>query len=83
MRRICRIVLIALVILGAAGWAVFYLYVNAMACAFGSANTQTCQAKWPWELGGDDLMGLAFYPGGVLALMLLGIWLLRPKPFRI
>ncbi len=79
MRRICRIALIALVILGTVGWAVFYLYINAMACAFGSVNAQNCRVKWPWELGGDDLALLVLFPGAVLALMLLGIWLLRPK----
>ena len=80
MRRVARILLIVLASVGAVLWVGFYIYISALACAFGSVNSQNCRAKWPWELGGDDLIGMVVFPGGVFALMILGIWLLRPKP---
>ena len=82
MRRAFRILLIVLAAAFAALWVFGYLHISSLACAFDDVNSQTCRMKMPWDLRGDDLTILVLTPGAILAVLLLGIWLLRPKRRR-
>lgn len=47
-------------------WAYGYMYIQAMACAFGSLSG-SCSTKWPWQLTGSDIPGLVIVPGLIVA----------------
>ena len=68
-----RLIWSGLAVLVALGWAVMYFYLNALACAFGSAGGD-CSIPLPWQMRGEDLQFLVLVPGGVLALLLLMAW---------
>ncbi|MEM7438149.1 MAG: methionine synthase [Pseudomonadota bacterium] len=55
---------------GLAAWAVGYVYISALACAFGNPNN-TCRAKMPWELGLEDFTGLVIIPAVLVGLTFL------------
>lgn len=69
-----RIVFLGLGGLSLTGWIAFYVWINAMACTFGNPNGG-CRAKWPWELGGEDLMLLVVLPGCVTAILFALAWI--------
>ena len=79
-----RKLLIALGLLALVAWGAFYVYLNALACAFsGPSGSQNCRTKWPWQLHGEDLVLLVLVPGGIIALIFLFAWLAgpgRPRP---
>lgn len=55
-------------------WLWFYLYIQGLACAFGSVSG-SCRTRWPWQLGGEDLVLLVVFPLAVV-LVLAGLgWL--------
>lgn len=70
-----RLLFICFGIAGLIAWGVFYTWVMAMACAFGSPNTSHCRTKMPWELVGEDLMFLVVMPGLGIALLFGLAWL--------
>ena len=48
-----------------------YVWLHAMACAFGAPNGG-CRVNWPWQLRGDDLLLLVILPGIVTMALFLG-----------
>ncbi len=76
--KILSIIFFILAGLSAIGWVLFYGYVSAMACAFGSPNGN-CRTRMPWELQGEDFTFLVVTPG-LIFLVFLGLGLLtRPR----
>lgn len=57
-------------------WALGYLYVSGMACAF--SNSANCSLKMPWQLSGEDLQYMVLMPGAVfLGLLIVTVLLWR------
>ena len=68
--RIVSIIFYFLSGLALLAWAFVYMYIHALACAFGSING-TCSTKWPWQLNGSDFLGLVLVPGLIVAGLLI------------
>jgi hypothetical protein len=61
-------------------WAFGYMYVTAMACAFGSPGGN-CSAPLPWQMHGEDLQFFVLIPGVIfLGLLVVTMLLWRSKP---
>lgn len=62
-------------------WALGYIYITAMACAYGSA-TGRCSGQL-WNLRGDDLYYMILIPGAIFLVLLVVtilLWRLRSEP---
>lgn len=66
--RAIRAVCLGLAAVAACAWVGGYLYINALACAFGS--TSPCRVRMPWRLTGDDLSLLVLFPGATILILL-------------
>ena len=74
MRRFFQI----LTVLAAIGWGVFYLYIQELACAFGSPGGD-CRIQPPWELRGEDVMIMLVMPGMLVGFLALLAWWPKPR----
>ena len=74
MRRFFQI----LTVLAAIGWGVFYLYIQELACAFGSPGGD-CRIQPPWELRGEDVMIMLVMPGMLVGFLALLAWMAKPR----
>lgn len=68
--RIVSIIFYILSGIALLAWVAGYLYIHAMACAFGNPNG-SCSTKWPWQLTSSDIPGLVIIPGLIVAGLLL------------
>jgi hypothetical protein len=68
-----RRALVALGCLGLVAWAAGYLYIAALACAFGG-QAGSCPIPLPWTLRGEDLMLLVLLPAAVVAVAFALAW---------
>ncbi len=76
--RAASIIFFVLAGIAAIGGVLFYGFVSAMACAFGSLNGN-CRSRMPWELQGEDLTFMVIIPGLIfIAFLTLG-FLTRPR----
>lgn len=73
MARVIRAIFLGLAALAGIVWIGGYVYVNALACAFGSAST--CRIRMPWRLTGEDLLLLVLIPAAITLILLLFAWL--------
>lgn len=74
--RILGWVFTVLGVLGIGVWALFYTFISAMACAYGSVNGN-CRTKAPWELGPEDLMILVLMPMTIIVVLFGLGWFCR------
>ena len=76
-----RIFLFLLSLLALGASLLWYVFVQGMACAFGSPNGTTCRTRMPWELHGEDFIFISLPL--IVALILCGLALrslLRARP---
>ncbi|MEL6957569.1 MAG: methionine synthase [Pseudomonadota bacterium] len=73
--RILSVLFWILTVIVAGLWVVGYIYLVAMACAFGSPNASSCRTPAPWELTGEDLQIMVLIPFSILAVcVVIAIW---------
>jgi hypothetical protein len=66
-----HILLFLLALVATGFWALGYVYIHAMACAFmTNLPPGGCPVDWPWEQRGEDLIYLVLIPGAVVT----GFW---------
>lgn len=59
---VLRILTSALALLALGAWIYVYIWISAMACAFGSPNGN-CGLPMPWQLDGESLVYMVILPG--------------------
>ncbi len=69
-----RLILMIVGVAALLGWIAFYIWASAMACAFGSPNSNTCDFTMPWEMHGEDLTIFVLIPGGIVVVIFLAAW---------
>ncbi|KJS44299.1 MAG: methionine synthase [Roseovarius sp. BRH_c41] len=64
-----RLMFLVAALLALLAWALGYIWISGLACAFG-APSGACSIPMPWTLRGEDLMILVLMPGAVVAVLL-------------
>lgn len=64
-----RLIFLIAALLALLAWALGYIWISGLACAFGSPSGG-CSIPMPWALRGEDLMILVLMPGAVVAVLL-------------
>ncbi len=73
MARVIRAIFLGLAALTGIVWIGGYVYISALACAFGSAST--CRIRMPWRMTGEDLLLLVLIPAAIVLILLFVAWL--------
>lgn len=75
---IASVLFFVLAAVSAVGAVLFYGYIAAMACAFGSASGD-CRTPMPWDLNGEDFTLMVVVPGIIIAVFVGLGFLTRPR----
>ncbi|MEP3346419.1 MAG: hypothetical protein ABJN34_15310 [Litoreibacter sp.] len=79
LQRVMAIIMTVVTVCFGGLWALGYMYLTAMACAFGSA-TGRCSSQAVWNLSGEDLQYMVLIPGVIfLVLLTVTVLLWRSK----